>query len=65
VQTVIETTFTDHLWHITVLMEKAAGFVDVSTKESGSQQGNTHNFGGRELDLGIIEVVHGLQEVVA
>jgi hypothetical protein len=46
-------------------MEKAAGFVDVSPKESGSQQGNAHNFGGRELDLRIIEVVDGFQEVVA
>jgi hypothetical protein len=35
-QTVIEAAFTDHLWHIAVLMEKAAGFVDVSPKESGS-----------------------------
>jgi hypothetical protein len=49
---------------IAILVEKAAGFVDVGAKEGCSYQGNSHDFGGGEPNLGIVEAMHGLQEVL-
>src|SRR3954465_8556867 len=61
----VEAAFADHPWHVAILVEKPAGPVDVGAEEGSGYQGNGHNFGGGESNLGIVvEAAHGLQEVV-
>src|SRR4051794_39510240 len=64
VQPMVEAALADHLWHVSVLVEEAAGLVDVATEEGGGYQGEGHQLSGREPNLGIVvEAAHGLQEV--
>lgn len=65
VQPMIEAAFAEHLWHVAVLAQEAAGLVDVGTEEGRGYQGDGHNFGGCEPNLGIVKAVHSFQEVVA
>src|SRR3954467_3673561 len=61
----VEAAFADHPWHVAILVEKPAGPVDVGAEEGSGYQGNGHNFGGGESNLGIVvKAAHGLQEVV-
>jgi hypothetical protein len=64
VQPVVEAAFADHLWHIAILTQEPAGFIDVGAEEGCGYQGNAHNLGGCEPNLRIVEAAHGLQEVV-
>jgi hypothetical protein len=61
---VVEAALADHLWHVAVLMEEAAGLLEVGAEEGGGHQGNGHHLGGREPDLRIVLVVDGLQELL-
>src|SRR4051812_30288214 len=61
----VEAAFADHPWHVAILVEKPAGPVDVGAEEGSGYQGNGHNFGGGEANLGVVvETAHGLQEIV-
>src|SRR5919205_3922385 len=60
----VKATLTDHVWHIAILVEEAAGSIDVGAKESCGYQGNGHHLGGCEPELGIVKAAHGLQEVL-
>jgi hypothetical protein len=46
-------------------MQEPAGTVDVPAEEGCGYQWNGHDFGGCEPDLGIVEAMVSLQEVVA
>jgi hypothetical protein len=65
-QPMVEAAFTDHLWHVAVLLvEEPAGFVDVGAEEGCSYQWDSHDFGCCKPNLGIVvEAVDGLQEVL-